>query len=123
MEASKRRRGRRTTFGRKKGSRKRKQSKKIKLFGRVFSDSCGFCVAMRDEWKKITELSVKPPMKDIGENYDEEIKRINDQFKTTLTAAGLPTIYRIIEISSNKFEVDYYKSERTADKIMKWVRS
>ena len=33
MEASKRRRGRRTTFGRKKGSRKRKPSKKIKLFG------------------------------------------------------------------------------------------
>lgn len=125
MEGSKRRVRRK--FNRKKSSRKRKLRKpkrdRIKLFGRVFSDNCGYCVAMRDEWKKITELSEKPPMKDIGDNYDEEIKRINDQFNTTLTAAGLPTIFRIIEISSNKFEVDYYKSERTAEKILKWVRS
>ena len=122
MKGSKRRVRRK--FNRKKSSRKRKpKSNKVKLFGRVWSNTCGYCVAMKDEWEKITKLSEKPPMEDIGDNYDEEIKRINDQFNTTLTAKGLPTIFRIIEISSNKFVVEYYKSERTAEKIMKWVRS
>ena len=98
----------------------------IKLFGRVFSLTCGFCIAMGDEWKKIVKLAEDkqtPPMKNIGSNWDDEIKSINDQYDTSLEAIGLPTIYRIKELSPNKFVVEYYKSERTAEGIMKWLRS
>ena len=99
---------------------------KIKLFGRVFSQGCVHCVAMGAEWKKIIEFERKkqtPPMKDIGDNYDDEIKSINDQYDTKLEAIGLPTIFRIKELSPNNFDVEYYNSERTAISIMKWVWS
>lgn len=105
---------------------KRTTPHKIVLFGRVFSDTCGFCRAMKDEWAIIlgmVEAKETPPMKDIGANWDDEIKSINDQYNTTLEAIGLPTIFRIKEISPNEFNVEYYKSERKADMIMKWVRS
>ena len=96
----------------------------VKVFGHVYSDSCGFCKQMEPEWKKMTELLTETRkgiiIIDIGENYTENLKQINDDYKVNLEANGFPTIYRILFVGGRNV-LEYYKGERTADLMMTWL--
>ena len=96
----------------------------VKVFGHVFSDSCGFCRQMEPEWLKLTELLAETRKNiiiiDIGDNYSENLKKINDNYQVNLEANGLPTIFRISDVNKRNV-LEYYKGERTADLMMAWL--
>ena len=102
---------------------RRKENGGVKVVGHVFSDSCFFCNAMKAEWVVFKSRLVGKTMlvKDIGEDYEGNIREINKKYNINLEANGLPTIFRIIESKDKKHTVDYYKGERTADLMMKWL--
>ena len=120
------------TLGGKKKKRNRRKTKRTmmrraKVFGRVYSDSCYFCNAMKEEWEKLMNaIRTKQTgvlLKDIGENYDENIQILNKEYTVKLEANGLPTIFRIMQNADNRYSLEYYNGERTSISMMKWLNS
>jgi hypothetical protein len=122
------------SLGRKKKRNRRKTRSaskpviRVKLFGRVYSNSCYFCNAMKEEWEKLTNAIHRTKqgviLKDIGENYDENIQILNKEYTVKLEANGLPTIFRIMQnVADNRYSLEYYHGERTSISMMKWLNS
>uniref|UniRef100_A0A6C0CNJ7 Thioredoxin domain-containing protein n=1 Tax=viral metagenome TaxID=1070528 RepID=A0A6C0CNJ7_9ZZZZ len=88
------------------------------LYGHIYSDMCGHCVAMQEEWNKLT-LSVKNIiLLDIGDNYEENVNQINTQYGTDLKYEGFPTIFKL---KKKNGPIEYYKNERKAVNMKKWL--
>lgn len=122
-----RERGRRKKRNRRKTKNAKPVQMRAKVFGRVYSNSCYFCNAMKEEWEKLTNVirtkQTGVILKDIGENYDENIQILNKEYTVTLEANGLPTIFRIMQNADNRYSLEYYKGERTSISMMKWLNS
>lgn len=97
--------------------RKRRKSLAV-VYGHVYSDSCGFCVAMKEDWQKLISSVSDVKLIDVGENYDEHIARINAEYKSDLAYEGLPTIYKISKIGA---KAEYFSGERTTTLMRKWL--
>ena len=124
MRKTLRERGRKKKRNRKK-TKSAKPGMRAKVLGRVYSNSCYFCNAMKEEWEKLTNAirSTKIILKDIGDNYDENIQNLNKEYNVKLEANGLPTIFRILQNADNQYSLEYYKGERTSISMMRWLNS
>jgi hypothetical protein len=104
--------------GKRKTVNKRKTKTPI-VFGHVYSDQCGHCISMQNEWDKVCgDLKKKHVLHDIGDNYENQISTLNQKYKTNLTYSGFPTIFRIRSVSR---PVEYYQGERTREPMKKWI--
>lgn len=90
------------------------------IYGHVYSESCGHCIAMDGEWKKLCEKVKDVKLKDIGDNYDQNVENLNHEYQTDLTYEGFPTIFKLMK---QGLPMQYYTGERSAELIKKWLYS
>lgn len=101
------------------GKKKRIRKLKPVVFGHVYSNDCIHCKNMQSEWNKLCKRP-PAPLHDIGGNYENEVSLFNEKYNTNLEVQGLPTIFRI---PNNSNTVDYYRGDRSASKMRKWIFS
>ena len=101
-------------------SRKKNTNKLPVVYGHVYSDQCGHCVNMQNDWNNLCSQVKDIELRDIGVDYDENIKKFNNDFNTELSYEGFPTIFRL---SNKGAKPDYYYGERTAPSMKKWLYS
>ena len=75
---------------------------------------------MDEEWKKLSRKVKDIELKDIGENYEENVESINREFQTNLTFEGVPTIFKLI---NHGLPMQYYTGERSAKLMKEWLYS
>ena len=98
-----------------------KTSKPHIVVGRIYSDSCGFCVAMKDDWENMkNKIANKKNVEfaDIeAQEMDEKLNMLNarDLSEKVVIQGGFPTLFKIRE-----GKVEYYAGERSADAMYKW---
>ena len=97
-----------------------RSSNKPCLYGHIYSTTCGHCIAMDEEWKKLSRKVKDIELKDIGENYEENVESINREFQTNLTFEGVPTIFKLI---NHGLPMQYYTGERSAKLMKEWLYS
>lgn len=108
----------------------KKKQKKIKtpkrvsflpiVYGHIFSSQCIHCIQMQPEWDKLVQQVTDIELRDIGDNYEENILNINKEFNCNLQFNGVPTIYKIMQKGGN---VEYYYNERTCEAMKSWLYS
>jgi hypothetical protein len=123
--------GGRKTFKNRNKTMKRHRTMRVKtggksprVVGRIYSDSCGFCVAMKDAWgemKTKMQEQGKEVVKfadieaqEMNEKLDELNKRLVSPQKVSIQG-GFPTLFKI-----HGGKVEYYEGERSADKMYDW---
>jgi hypothetical protein len=98
-----------------------KTSKPHIVVGRIYSDSCGFCVAMKDDWEKMkNKIATKKNVEfaDIeAQEMDEKLNMLNarDLSEKVAIQGGFPTLFKIRD-----GKVEYYSGKRSADAMYKW---
>ena len=90
------------------------------IYGHVYSESCGHCIAMDEEWKKLCVEVKDIELKDIGDNYDENVESLNREYQTDLTFEGFPTIFKLMK---QGLPIQYYMGERSAKMMKEWLYS
>lgn len=100
-------------------SRKKNSSLPV-AYGHVYSDQCGHCVNMQNDWDTLCSQVKDIELRDIGVDYDENIIKFNNDYNTELSYEGFPTIFRL---SNKGAKPDYYYGERTAPSMKKWLYS
>ena len=108
-------------FGGKKMKKRinKKRPKPPIVFGHIYSPTCGFCVMMKEEWAKLCSKT-KIPIRDIGDNYDENVAIFNKEYGSDLVFSNFPTIFRLKKRNGS---VEYYTGDRTVNKMRKWLYS
>jgi hypothetical protein len=104
-----------------------KTSKPHIVVGRIYSDSCGFCVAMKDDWEKMKN-KIATKMQNAGkknvefadieaQEMDEKLNMLNarDLSEKVAIQGGFPTLFKIRD-----GKVEYYSGKRSADAMYKW---
>jgi len=78
-----------------------KKSNKSKplVFGKIFANGCGFCEAMKSDWKKLEKKMF--PLKSFNierSNQNMLIPKFNRKYKSNLAIqSGYPTIFKLKE--------------------------
>jgi len=89
------------------------------VYGHVYSDQCGYCISMQNEWN-ILRTKTKIPLYDIGKDYESRIQHFNTKYDTDLKYSGFPTIFRLKKYHD---KVEYYSGERTSNSMLEWLNS
>ena len=80
-------------------------------YGRVFSPTCSHCIDMHNDWEHVTKtIGTKSKLVDIGDEHDNRVIEFNNQYNTSLSFDGFPTIFKL---SSQGNSVDYYDTYYT----------
>jgi len=88
------------------------------IYGHVFSNNCGYCSMMQNDWDKLTDQINDVELKDIGYDHETHINEFNKKYKTTLQNNGFPTIFKLPHKGSN---IEYYTGERTCPSMKSWI--
>lgn len=98
--------------------------KSPRVVGRIYSDSCGFCVAMKDAWEKM-KTKIQEQGKELVKFVDIEAQEMNEKLddlnkrlvlpQKVSIQGGFPTLFKI-----HRGKVEYYGGERSADKMYEW---
>jgi thiol-disulfide isomerase/thioredoxin len=115
-------------FLRKKTLKNFKKKPKI-IIGLIYANWCGHCQSLRPEWKnmknkiKSSKTSHKTHFIEIEDSdvkKDSKLNKINIHLKKEpkLSVNGYPTIFKV-----SGGNLEYYKGERSADKIGQWVHN
>ena len=106
---------------RKKKQLKRKTSKQVSFlpiaYGHIFSSQCIHCIQMQPEWDKLVQQVKNIELRDIGDNYEENVLNVNKEFNCNLQFNGVPTIFKIMQGGI----VEYYYKERTCEAMKVWL--
>jgi hypothetical protein len=93
------------------------------IIGKIFSGDCIHCKNMQLSWdnlkNKLTKHNVTVIEIEASNNQDEQINQINEKYVTDinkLICNGYPTIFKIVN-----GKVSYYESERSTEKMYKWI--
>lgn len=105
--------------GKKKGSKKQRKEKKEDseslpvAYGHVYSNSCGHCVNMQDDWDKlVNDIGNKIELCDMGDDHNNQVRQFNDRFQSTLNFSGFPTVFKLSQKSKPvEYYDDYYKKQ------------
>jgi len=103
----------------KKRTLKLKQKLPAVVFGHVYSDQCGYCRNMQNDWDNL-RAKTKVPLYDIGDDYENKIKSFNTKYNTDLKYSGFPTIFRL---KKHHDTVEYYNGNRTTNSMLQWLHS
>lgn len=127
-------------------SNKYSSSKKHIVIGKLYSNGCGYCMMMKDEWnnmidKLVKELHLKldtEQTSDLAEhrkyvskdgktivevieiedaNMEQDIQYVNDHYLTAPTHIEMPNGVPMLFRIGGKSDLRYYDGERTADKM------
>jgi hypothetical protein len=121
MEGLKKKRFRQTKGTKHKSHRKKSPSKTKRVrpftkslpiaYGHIFSPSCGHCIDMQQDWDHVKK-TIGPKMKlyDIGDDHSNGVTHFNNQYNTSLSFDGFPTIFKL---SSPGKSVEYYDTYYT----------
>jgi len=92
------------------------------VYGYIYSDLCGFCKKMENDWKEVNEQCNNKGItsKNIGKNYDTEVANFNEEHpNANLQYSGFPTIFRLEKEGE---PVQYYNNpDRTSSALIRWV--
>lgn len=95
--------------------------KSPRVVGRIYSDSCGFCVAMKDDWEKMkNRIANKKNVEFVdieAQEMNEKLNMLNTRGLSEKVAIqrGFPTLFKI-----HRGKVEYYEGERSADAMYHW---
>ena len=105
----------------KKESKKKRKEKRNKLesnslpiaYGHVYSNSCGHCVNMQDDWDNlVNDIGNKVELCDIGEDHSNNVRQFNDRYDSTLNFSGFPTVFKLSQKNKPvEYYDDYYKKQ------------
>lgn len=92
--------------------------------GKIYSDGCGYCIALKPIWKKMKDLIGNQSNVEYIEleansvDYDSRKAEIERKFglKQPISVSGYPTIFRI-----KNGEVKYFDKDRTAMKLKEFL--
>jgi hypothetical protein len=90
------------------------------IYGHLYSESCGHCIAMDEEWKNLCGEVKNIELKDVGDNYDQNVENLNREYQTDLNYEGFPTIFKLMK---RGLPMQYYTGERSAELMKKWLYS
>lgn len=100
------------------------QNKPIVILGKIYSNGCGHCTAMANDWNMMknkleTSKTVQYEIWDI-ESAEEDAKKSEflQKHGVMLTSSGYPTIFMIVQGK----QVDY-NGERDAANLEQWAKS
>ena len=110
--------GKKRKTPKKKTKGKKRSTKKPLVFGHVYSSQCGHCINMQQEWDNMCNEVKDIKLRDIGNNYEDEVTSLNTEYNTDLKYEGFPTIFKIIKRDT---PVQYYYGERTSPSMKNWL--
>jgi hypothetical protein len=99
----------------------------VATIGKLYSDNCGFCNDMKDEWDvmskntngKQTKNNNIVKFNDIeAENMDNDLAALNETLSGEKVASpqGYPTVFK-----HENGKVSYYTGKRLANDMTRWV--
>ena len=92
--------------------------KKPLAYGHVYSDQCGHCINMQQDWDSMCGEIKDIELRDIGDNYENEVAKVNTEYNTDLKYEGFPTIFKI---GKRGTPTEYYYGERTGPSMKQWL--
>jgi len=91
--------------------------------GKIYSDNCGYCVSMENDWNIMKPKVIKGGVKVLEfetthdsaklEDFISELKKKHNQ---ELKYSGVPTLFKIMG-----GKIEYYNGKRTADEMADWA--
>jgi len=102
--------------------RKNPQKNKLLSFGKIYANGCGFCEAMKADWKKLEKKMF--PMKSFNIERTTQhmlIPKFNHNYKSNLAIqSGYPTIFKLKKKGG---EPNYFNGgNRSADLLHLWLK-
>jgi hypothetical protein len=91
----------------------------VMVFGKIYSNGCGHCQAMEEDWKALEQKM--HPIKSVNiesANQHTQIPEFNRQYRTNLSIqSGYPTIF---QIDKHK-KLRYYNGGRSTQEMSEWL--
>jgi len=97
-------------------------SPQVVVFGKLYSDNCGHCIAMVEAWDEVNRgINIACENIEAGV-IDAKLAELNQKYGTNVAVqGGYPTIFKIVQDSSGKNHVHYYNGDRSADAMKAWI--
>ena len=107
------------------GTRKSRVNSTLIVVGKIFSNNCGHCTAMANDW---TALKQKHPTLITDETdieaseMDTKLPALKAKYNVDIRVDGFPTIYKIIKSHNGSCYVVLYEGpSRTTQAMHKWI--
>jgi thiol-disulfide isomerase/thioredoxin len=92
--------------------------------GKIFSNNCGHCIAMAQDWTKLENQNSALITKDTNieaSEMDTKLPALKAKYNIDFEFEGYPTIYKIIKSKNGVNTVVLYEGSRTTQAMQNWI--
>jgi hypothetical protein len=93
--------------------------------GKIFSNNCGHCIAMAQDWTKLENQNSALITKDTNieaSEMDTKLPALKAKYNIDdIKIEGYPTIYKIMGPPNGPYTVVLYEGTRTTQAMQNWI--